>query len=121
MRFAFIFGRAESTCWWCHEYVDRRLKFPDPMSPTIDHLKPPTTEREFFAVSGWRLCHFKCNLARGRSGALPPHMNRHTAPVQVWSNPGAEHWNDVQRAAQEADSEWRGYRSSGGRRQSREW
>ena len=121
MRFAFIFGRAESTCWWCSGWVDRRLKFPHPLSPTVDHLVPPTTEREFFDVSKWKLAHHKCNLERGRSGALPPHVNGHTAPVEVGSNPGAEGWNDVQRAAQRADPEWRGCRTQGGQRNTREW
>jgi hypothetical protein len=107
LRRAFIFGRPVSTCWWCDGYVDRRLRFPHPDSPTIDHEVPPSNEREFFEVSRWRLCHYCCNRDRGRSGALPPSRNGHTPSPEV--------------PAATEGTEWRGWVSPTGIRWSRDW
>lgn len=55
--------REETHCWWCGEPVDKSLRWPDPLSASVDHVVPRekggTNERH-----NLRLAHLKCNSAR---------------------------------------------------------
>lgn len=53
----------DPNCWLCGEPIDMTLKFPEPMSPSVDHIIPHalggTNER-----SNLRSAHLDCNRRR---------------------------------------------------------
>jgi hypothetical protein len=124
---------APPTCALCGEWVDKALRYPHPQSPSLDHSPPAAalTPAQFFEWRHLQLAHLRCNQLHGAAGAVVS-MNGHAAPrvdelaplsaeTEVFSNPGAETWNEAQKAAQRADPGWHGYRSVTGLRNSREW
>jgi 5-methylcytosine-specific restriction endonuclease McrA/predicted nucleic acid-binding Zn ribbon protein len=53
----------ESHCGFCGVEVDKSLRFPDPMSATVDHIVPWSQGGHTYARSNLRLAHFRCNAA----------------------------------------------------------
>lgn len=53
----------ETHCWICGRPVDTALKYPDPFSPSADHVTPRsrggTNERQ-----NLKLAHLRCNTSR---------------------------------------------------------
>lgn len=66
-------------CVFCNMPIDKRLKAPDPMSPSADHIDP-------IAAGGHNLgplqpAHLGCNSSAGAKGAYrPPKKRRHVRP-----------------------------------------
>ena len=51
-------------CELCERHVDRDVKWPDPMSPSIDHIIPLSWNgpHRYWNV---RIAHLGCNIRRG--------------------------------------------------------
>ena len=54
----------QNTCAICGKPVDFSLKFPDPLSPTIDHIIPIEKGGHPSDMSNLQLAHFCCNRAK---------------------------------------------------------
>lgn len=60
---------ASQICDECGEFIDMKLKWPDPMSPTVDHIIP-VNQLEWddpltYDVTNLVPCHLVCNQRRG--------------------------------------------------------
>jgi hypothetical protein len=64
-----IFERDDWVCRICGEAVDRSLKFPDPRSVCIDHIRPIIANGNNLR-SNVQCAHFGCNSKKGASFAL---------------------------------------------------
>lgn len=51
----------QSICAICGHPVDKELKFPHPMSPTIDHIIPIDKGGHPSDLANLQLAHFSCN------------------------------------------------------------
>lgn len=69
--------RATSICGICHEYVDQSRKWPDPLSPSVDHIIPVSQldgpdDPRAYSLDNTRLTHLVCNQRRGTGEAVKP-------------------------------------------------
>lgn len=64
---AFIADRDRWRCGICGRRVNRKLKHPDPLCGSIDHVIP-VSEGGTNDVWNLRLTHLRCNLSRGNAG-----------------------------------------------------
>lgn len=55
----------QSVCAICGQPVDFSLKWPDPMSKTIDHIIPVSKGGHPSDISNLQLAHFTCNRHKG--------------------------------------------------------
>ncbi len=65
----------QSVCAICGKPVDMSLKYPDPMSPTVDHIIPVSKHGHPSALENLQLAHRACNRAKSDrlpSEAAPP-------------------------------------------------
>lgn len=62
-----IFERDGWVCGICHKRVNRLRAYPDPLSPSIDHILPVSDGGPDTPVNV-RLAHLVCNTARGNRG-----------------------------------------------------
>ena len=51
----------QDVCGICGKPVDKSLKFPHPMSPTVDHIIPIDRGGHPSAIENLQLAHFCCN------------------------------------------------------------
>lgn len=60
-----VFTRDRWRCHLCGEKVDKRLRWPDPMSASLDHVRPICRggSHTYFNV---RLAHLTCNVRKGK-------------------------------------------------------
>ena len=54
----------DTYCCICGEVVDKSLRFPDPMSATVDHVIPVVDGGQH-TLDNCRLAHYSCNSRRG--------------------------------------------------------
>lgn len=52
---------SQDICGICGQPVDKTLKYPDPMSPTVDHIIPLAKGGHPSDLSNLQLAHRKCN------------------------------------------------------------
>jgi 5-methylcytosine-specific restriction endonuclease McrA len=57
--------RGSSTCWICGEPIAMRVPYPDPMSATVDHVKPRALGGPGLDPANLRPAHLGCNMRRG--------------------------------------------------------
>ena len=69
----------QSVCGICGKPVDKSIRYPDPMSPTVDHIIPIARNGDPVALDNLQLAHRYCN--RMKSDKLP---------TQAQEGPGAE-------------------------------
>lgn len=62
-----VFERDRWICQICKRPVDATIKWPDPMSPSLDHIVPISEGGEHTRAN-CRLAHLRCNTARGNRG-----------------------------------------------------
>ena len=60
-----IIYATQSVCAICGRPVDFSLKFPDPMSPTVDHIIPIDKGGHPSDIQNLQLAHFGCNNRKG--------------------------------------------------------
>jgi len=51
----------QTTCGICGKPVDKNLKYPDPMSPVIDHIIPIAKGGHPSSIDNLQLAHWSCN------------------------------------------------------------
>lgn len=56
-----IILRTQSVCKICGNQIDMTLKFPHPMSPTVDHIIPISKGGHPSSMDNLQLAHFICN------------------------------------------------------------
>lgn len=56
-----IIFKTQNTCGICGKPVDFSLKYPDPMSATIDHIIPVSKSGHPSSLENLQLSHFTCN------------------------------------------------------------
>ncbi len=56
-------------CQICHKRVDKRLKHPDPMSASLDHITPLSKDGAH-TYSNVQLAHYICNISK-QNNVLP--------------------------------------------------
>lgn len=54
----------QTVCAICGKPVDFKLKFPHPMSATVDHIIPVSKGGHPSAIDNLQLAHLKCNRAK---------------------------------------------------------
>lgn len=59
----------QSICGICGKPVDKTLRYPDPMSPTVDHIIPVSKHGDPISLDNLQLAHRYCN--RMKSDKLP--------------------------------------------------
>lgn len=59
----------QDVCGICGKPVDKTLKYPHPLSPTIDHIIPVIRGGHPSDMDNLQLAHFACN--RAKSDSLP--------------------------------------------------
>lgn len=62
----------QSICAICGKPVDKSLKYPDPMSPTVDHIIPISRNGDPSALENLQLAHRACNRAKSDRLVPPP-------------------------------------------------
>ncbi len=83
----------QQICGICGQPVDFSLKWPDPMSPTIDHIIPVSAGGHPSDLANLQLAHFTCN--RQKSNKLVNNQYKKTQKTEVISNrilPQAMDW-----------------------------
>lgn len=53
--------KSENICGICGKPVDKSLKYPNPMSPVIDHIIPVSKGGHPSAIENLQLAHWSCN------------------------------------------------------------
>lgn len=53
--------KTQTLCGICHRPVDKSLKYPDPMSPVIDHIIPVAKGGHPSSIENLQLAHWCCN------------------------------------------------------------
>ena len=53
--------KTENICGICGKQVNKSLKYPDPMSPVIDHIIPVAKGGHPSAIENLQLAHWTCN------------------------------------------------------------
>jgi len=61
-----IYERDKWICGICGKVVDKKLRYPDPMSKSIDHIKPLSKGGQH-TPDNVQLAHLRCNLSKGAS------------------------------------------------------
>lgn len=64
IRPADVYERDEWVCGICSTLVDRKLAYPDPMSPSLDHVLPLSLGGHH-AMENVTLAHLSCNVRKG--------------------------------------------------------
>jgi 5-methylcytosine-specific restriction endonuclease McrA len=56
-----IILKTQNVCGICGKPVDKRIKYPDPMSPVVDHIIPINKGGHPSDISNLQLAHWSCN------------------------------------------------------------
>jgi len=64
-RMAYLICRDRGICRLCGNPVDSRLRWPDPASPTLDHIQPVAKGGAKHDPSNQQLAHLRCNQLKG--------------------------------------------------------
>ena len=59
-----VYERDEWTCGLCNEAVPRDAKYPDPLSPSLDHILP-LSKGGHHVMENVQLAHLDCNVRKG--------------------------------------------------------
>lgn len=59
--------QSSDICGICGKPVDKKLKYPHPMSATVDHIIPLSKGGDPTSFDNLQLAHFKCNRAKSNT------------------------------------------------------
>ena len=62
---------SQNICGICGQLVDKRLKYPHPLSPCIDHIIPIDRGGHPSDIDNLQLAHWKCNRAKANKLIVP--------------------------------------------------
>ena len=74
----------QKICGICGKPVDFRLKWPDPLSPTVDHIIPISKGGHPSAIENLQLAHWTCN--RQKADKLQKEGGDRIIPGKLVSN-----------------------------------
>ena len=85
---------AQSVCGICGQPVNKKLKFPHPLSPTVDHIIPVNKGGDPLDIGNMQLAHWICNRQKSDKltekvsfeGAAPIVNNRVLPQTFDWKN-----------------------------------
>ena len=80
----------QSVCALCGKPVDFSLKFPDPMSATVDHIIPIARGGSPDNIDNLQLAHLCCNRSKGDS---LPHKKRDKKDEVITNRNLPQHFN----------------------------
>jgi 5-methylcytosine-specific restriction endonuclease McrA len=63
-----IYERDGWICQLCHKKVDKNLKWPHPMSASLDHIIPAVDDASTHEPTNVQLAHLRCNSLRREVG-----------------------------------------------------
>lgn len=76
------FLKRNTVCWICGQDIDQGLRYPHPMSASVDHYIPASTGHNVVDMANWRAAHLRHNQQRGadtKRRSQPP-----TRPERAW-------------------------------------
>lgn len=80
----------ESVCAICGKPVDKSLKYPDPMSPSVDHIIPVSKNGDPSSLDNLQLTHRYCNLMKSNKIGIEKKTiishNRNLPLTEDWRN-----------------------------------
>lgn len=76
----------QSICGICGKPVDKTLRYPNPLSPTIDHIVPIDRGGHPSDIQNLQLAHWTCNRQKADKFLKDGHDNYKTAIVSTVSN-----------------------------------
>ena len=85
--------KSSTHCGICGRLVNKKLKYPDPMSPVIDHIVPIAKGGHPSAIDNLRLAHWQCN--RQKSDKLYANQSETGAETKTIGNrnlPQTQDW-----------------------------
>ena len=62
---------SQSICGICGQPVDKKMRYPHPMSPCIDHIIPIDRSGHPSDINNLQLAHWKCNRAKANKLIFP--------------------------------------------------
>lgn len=62
---------SQNICGICGQPVDKKLRYPHPMSPCIDHIIPLDRSGHPSDINNLQLAHWKCNRAKANKLIFP--------------------------------------------------
>jgi len=80
---------SQSVCAICGRPVDKSLKYPDPMSATVDHIIPVSKNGDPVSLDNLQLAHRCCNRAKSDKilkEVQPKDENRKLPLSEDWKN-----------------------------------
>lgn len=86
--------KSSTHCGICGQLVNKKLKYPDPMSPVIDHIVPLAKGGHPSAIENLQLAHWQCN--RQKSDKLYANQPEAGAGIQTIGNrnlPQMQDWS----------------------------
>jgi len=84
---------SQDICGICGKQVDKKLRFPDPMSACIDHIIPIDRGGDPSAIENLQLAHLSCNrqksdkIMQSTGGEPQRKANNRNLPLSLdWAN-----------------------------------
>ena len=83
---------AANVCAICGQTLDKSIKFPHPMSATVDHIIPIAKGGHPFALENLQAVHLCCNQRKGddlipKEAETPKHYDNRDLPLSLdWAN-----------------------------------
>lgn len=85
--------KSQNTCGICGQPVDKRLKYPDPMSGVVDHIIPINKGGHPSAIENLQLAHSTCNRAKSdKLFALKENNINKKQPISNRNLPQSRDW-----------------------------
>lgn len=83
----------QEVCGICGKPVDKSLKFPHPLAPTIDHIIPIDRGGHPSAIENLQLAHFACNRQKSdKTQAVPAKQKAPEGAVLMRMLPQSRDW-----------------------------
>jgi 5-methylcytosine-specific restriction endonuclease McrA len=82
----------QDVCGICGRPVDFNLKYPDPMSPTIDHIIPVAKGGHPSDIDNLQLAHFRCNRMKSDKAAAPMELKKEAEEIGISNLPWSLDW-----------------------------
>lgn len=73
----------QTVCGICGQPVDKSLKYPDPMSATVDHIIPVSRHGDPVALDNLQLAHRYCNRMKSDKMPIEPEPPKENKPINI--------------------------------------
>ena len=104
---------SQSVCGICGLSVDKTLKYPDPMSPSIDHIIPIDRGGHPSDINNLQLAHWKCNRMKANKLIFQSGKGKQSAEQTAGKgNQKAAQLTDNSNRVLPLSMDWSAYRST---------